>query len=259
LKVPLIRVGFPIHDRIGGQRVLHLGYRGAQELFDRIINALLEVKQETSTHRLQLPMNAAARPRSRRLISKTIRASTRMRTRKLWPRASAGRAALQHPVQFLQPQIRLHEREPPRRHQHGADAAAGHRVSARRGGEAARKFPSWALPGRATRLPIPRKRWKRCGSRGNFPKMILCVATNGLNVAPYVDEMADLKVSHVTLTINAIDPVIGGEIYAWVRDGKRPLRGEEAAAVLSARQIDALVKLKARGITSRSTPSSCRA
>jgi nitrogenase molybdenum-iron protein NifN len=48
LKVPLIRVGFPIHDRIGGQRVLHLGSRGAQELFDRIINALLEVKQETS-------------------------------------------------------------------------------------------------------------------------------------------------------------------------------------------------------------------
>jgi nitrogenase molybdenum-iron protein NifN len=49
LKVPLIRVGFPIHDRIGGQRVLHLGYRGAQELYDHVVNALLEVKQETST------------------------------------------------------------------------------------------------------------------------------------------------------------------------------------------------------------------
>ena len=48
LKVPLIRVGFPIHDRIGGQRVLHLGYRGAQELYDRIVNALLEGKQEHS-------------------------------------------------------------------------------------------------------------------------------------------------------------------------------------------------------------------
>ena len=46
--MPLIRVGFPIHDRIGGQRVLHLGYRGAQEFFDRIVNALLEVKQENS-------------------------------------------------------------------------------------------------------------------------------------------------------------------------------------------------------------------
>jgi nitrogenase molybdenum-iron protein NifN len=49
LKLPLVRVGFPIHDRIGGQRVLHLGYRGAQELHDRIVNALLDVKQETST------------------------------------------------------------------------------------------------------------------------------------------------------------------------------------------------------------------
>jgi len=49
LDVPLIRVGFPIHDRIGGQRVLHLGYRGAQELYDHIVNALLEAKQDEST------------------------------------------------------------------------------------------------------------------------------------------------------------------------------------------------------------------
>jgi len=85
--------------------------------------------------------------------------------------------------------------------------------------------------------------------RRDFPKMLLCVATNGLNVTPYVDEMAALQVSHVTLTINSVDPEIGGDIYAWVRDGKRPLRGEEAAAVLCARQMDALVKLKERGIT----------
>ena len=49
LNVPLVRVGFPIHDRIGGQRILHLGYRGAQELFDRLVNALLDVKQATSS------------------------------------------------------------------------------------------------------------------------------------------------------------------------------------------------------------------
>ena len=49
LDVPLIRVGFPIHDRIGGQRVLHLGYRGAQELYDHVVNALLEAKQDYST------------------------------------------------------------------------------------------------------------------------------------------------------------------------------------------------------------------
>jgi nitrogen fixation protein NifB len=85
--------------------------------------------------------------------------------------------------------------------------------------------------------------------RRDFPKMLLCVATNGLNVTPYVEEMAALQVSHVTLTINAVDPEIGGEIYAWVRDGRRPLRGAQAAEVLCARQMDALVNLKARGIT----------
>ena len=48
LGVPLVRVGFPIHDRVGGQRILHVGYRGTQQLFDRIANAFIEVMQETS-------------------------------------------------------------------------------------------------------------------------------------------------------------------------------------------------------------------
>ncbi len=48
LKVPLIRCGFPIHDRIGAQRVLHLGYRGTQQLFDTLTNALMEYKQDNS-------------------------------------------------------------------------------------------------------------------------------------------------------------------------------------------------------------------
>jgi nitrogenase molybdenum-iron protein NifN len=47
-QTPLVRVGFPIHDRFGGPRLLHLGYRGAQDLLDRIVNAVIERKQETS-------------------------------------------------------------------------------------------------------------------------------------------------------------------------------------------------------------------
>jgi nitrogenase molybdenum-iron protein NifN len=46
--VPLLRAGFPIHDRFGGQRMLHVGYRGAQELFDRLVNMVLEKKQTDS-------------------------------------------------------------------------------------------------------------------------------------------------------------------------------------------------------------------
>jgi nitrogenase molybdenum-iron protein NifN len=48
LRVPLLRVGFPIHDRFGAQRVLHVGYRGTQDLLDRIVNAVLEKSQEDS-------------------------------------------------------------------------------------------------------------------------------------------------------------------------------------------------------------------
>jgi nitrogenase molybdenum-iron protein NifN len=48
LGVPLIRVGFPIHDRFGGQRILHVGYRGTQSLLDRIVNALIEGNQNDS-------------------------------------------------------------------------------------------------------------------------------------------------------------------------------------------------------------------
>jgi nitrogenase molybdenum-iron protein NifN len=48
LEIPLVRSGFPIHDRIGAQRIKHLCYQGTQQLFDRIVNALIEYKQENS-------------------------------------------------------------------------------------------------------------------------------------------------------------------------------------------------------------------
>lgn len=48
LEVPIIRVGFPVHDRVGGQRILHLGYHGAQSLFDTITNTIIAKKQSDS-------------------------------------------------------------------------------------------------------------------------------------------------------------------------------------------------------------------
>ena len=46
LKIPLIRTGFPVHDRFGGARLQHIGYQGTQILFDRIVNAIIEQKQQ---------------------------------------------------------------------------------------------------------------------------------------------------------------------------------------------------------------------
>jgi nitrogen fixation protein NifB len=61
--------------------------------------------------------------------------------------------------------------------------------------------------------------------------------------------LARLQVSHVTLTVNAVDPAIGAGIYAWVRDGRAIYRGEAAASHLLARQKSAIAALKAAGIT----------
>ena len=48
--------------------------------------------------------------------------------------------------------------------------------------------------------------------RAKYPEILLCVATNGLNLPPYLDELAKLKVSHVSITVNAVDPQIGAKI-----------------------------------------------
>ncbi len=62
-----------------------------------------------------------------------------------------------------------------------------------------------------------------------YPEMLLCVASNGLGVPPHAEALAKLQVSHVTLTVNAVDPRIGAKIYAWIRDGKKVYRGLPAA------------------------------
>jgi nitrogenase molybdenum-iron protein NifN len=43
-EIPLVRLGFPIHDRVGGQRLLSVGYTGTMMFLDRVTNTLLENK-----------------------------------------------------------------------------------------------------------------------------------------------------------------------------------------------------------------------
>jgi len=84
--------------------------------------------------------------------------------------------------------------------------------------------------------------------RRAYPDVVLCVATNGLALPSYVDVLAEHMVSHVTITVNAVDPAVGENLYAWVRDRRRVLRGIDAAALLIERQLEAIRLLKQRGI-----------
>ncbi|MDR3162413.1 MAG: radical SAM protein [Helicobacteraceae bacterium] len=81
------------------------------------------------------------------------------------------------------------------------------------------------------------------------PGKILCLATNGLGILEYVNRVAELNVSHVTITLNAVDPEIGAKIYSWIRFGTRVYRGAEGAKLLLSRQTEAIRALKSHGIT----------
>ncbi len=87
--------------------------------------------------------------------------------------------------------------------------------------------------------------------REKYPEMLLCVATNGLDLLPWIDELARLQVSHVTITINAIDPEVGAEVYAWVRYKKKMYRDIDAARLLIKNQLESLKKLKEAGVTAK--------
>ena len=82
-----------------------------------------------------------------------------------------------------------------------------------------------------------------------YPEKILCLATNGLGLPEYVERIAKMNVSHVTITMNAVDPEIGAKIYSWVRYGAHIYHGVEAARLLLERQTLAIGLLKEHHIT----------
>jgi nitrogen fixation protein NifB len=81
--------------------------------------------------------------------------------------------------------------------------------------------------------------------RAKYADIMLCVASNGLNIMPYIDELRRLDVTHVTITVNAVDPQLGARIYSWMRIGKRVVAPEVGAPILLENQVAAIKALKA--------------
>lgn len=84
--------------------------------------------------------------------------------------------------------------------------------------------------------------------RSAFPEILLCVASNGLNLSEYVDDLTDIGVKHVTVTINSVDPLITSRIIKWVRFNNRVYRGIDAAKILIEKQLLAVELLVKNGI-----------
>jgi nitrogen fixation protein NifB len=85
--------------------------------------------------------------------------------------------------------------------------------------------------------------------RRKNPDIALCVSTNGLNIEESIPSLCDLNVKYVTITVNAIDPTIAARLCDWIAIDGEIIRGLEAARVLIVRQLDAIRRLKAAGVT----------
>ncbi|AFD00384.1 Putative radical SAM superfamily [Methanocella conradii HZ254] len=69
------------------------------------------------------------------------------------------------------------------------------------------------------------------------PELIKCIASNGLMLPERIDDLVDVGVSSVTVTINAFDPEVGAKIYSWVRYHNQTYRGVEGARILRDNQF----------------------
>src|SRR5512136_2984930 len=80
-----------------------------------------------------------------------------------------------------------------------------------------------------------------------YPNMILCVSTNGLVLPDKIKELDELGVCNITVTMNAINPEIGKNIYDYVMYKGKRYEGLEAATLLLNQQlkgIEEAVRLK---------------
>jgi nitrogen fixation protein NifB len=85
--------------------------------------------------------------------------------------------------------------------------------------------------------------------KAEYPALLLCVASNGLNLPPYVKDLAAIGISHVTVTVNAVNPEIGAKFYNWMMVDGRRYHGLEAGAALWEKQKQSIQALASAGIT----------
>ncbi len=82
-----------------------------------------------------------------------------------------------------------------------------------------------------------------------FPHLIKCMSTNGLLLPERIDDLEDLGLHSLTVTVNALDPVVGAKIYSFINYRGSMHHGEEAAAILIANQLEGLRRAADYGMT----------
>jgi nitrogen fixation protein NifB len=82
-----------------------------------------------------------------------------------------------------------------------------------------------------------------------FPHLITCMSTNGLLLPEKIDLLQELDLHSLTVTVNALDPEVGARIYSHIIYHGKKFTGVEAAAILSANQLEGIRRAAEYGMT----------
>lgn len=275
--IPLVRLSFPIHDRVGGQRILSIGYEGSLNVSDQITNIILGAKESTFREKMYDQYYKEERDvkgnvseldtidsKNLVVVSKGTENKVKIPTieekTKTHPCYSCGSA---HKY------ARMHLPIAPK-----CNVSCNYCL---------RKYdcPNESRPGVTTEVLSPEQAFAKYkyvksqmpnlkvvgiagpgDSLANFeetsktlklikeydPEVTFCLSTNGLMLPFYAQQLIDLGVTHVTITMNAIDPKITAKVYKYFDYLGVTYTGEEGAAILLNNQLSGLKYLTDRGI-----------
>lgn len=81
-----------------------------------------------------------------------------------------------------------------------------------------------------------------------FPDLIKCMSTNGLLLPEKIEEIAQVRVNAVTVTVNAVDEKIQAQINKKIRYHDEWIFGEAAAGILIKNQLEGIRSLSEQNI-----------
>ena len=82
-----------------------------------------------------------------------------------------------------------------------------------------------------------------------YPDLIKCMSTNGLLLNERAQDVIDVGIDSLTVTVNAIDPKIEAKLNSFIIYHGKKIEGEEGAEILIANQLAGIRKVAAAGIT----------
>ena len=82
-----------------------------------------------------------------------------------------------------------------------------------------------------------------------FPELIKCMSTNGLLLNERAEEVIDVGIDSLTVTVNAVDPEIESKLNDYIIYHGKKIEGVEAAKILIENQLAGIRKVAAAGIT----------